>query len=661
MSLTKANSRMLDQGYVDITTFGAVGDGVTDCSAALQSAIDTGKPIYIPTGTFYIATGATGAGAIVAFGDGDNSILTSDGGPVLFSAAASNSSLRDFRIERKTNPTTVVRDWGSWTTSAVGTTGEGYMPGPNDNDGVWAGLTAAQQSEIGSYIHLVGASDASGTYGKNISVENISSKFGSIIIENCEYVTVRGCRLHGERASAGCIWIKNYQARDNGAGLAEGVVIDGNICEFSAYNGISVDATNGAIISNNITGYCSETGIKLWQDGPSPAASSRGNFRTVITGNTANYSFEDGYNISSRYPNADTDATYYQAVGNYAYGNNSAGFVVDGKFNLINNNHSQGNSLDGIVSNASYSLFSGNYQKDNNASNAVSGRNEFTNNGSYNTIANNYSYRSTTRNGVGFYMGNTETLNMIGNTSIGPSLGISYDSQEVLNSIGNYANGVAKASSTQEFRSDASTTDSVNIALTQASAAGNTVAITFKPRSTMTNECATVEALLASGVAGSETGELHLQTRITGTNSTKAKVDFNGNWVSGTNNTYALGNGSNRWTEVFATNGTINTSDREQKQDIRELTTAETAVAISLKPLLRAYRWQDAVETKGDNARIHFGIIAQDVAAAFTAEGLDASDYGIFCSDTWTDDDGNEQTSLGVRYTELLAFIIAAT
>jgi hypothetical protein len=71
---------------------------------------------------------------------------------------------------------------------------------------------------------------------------------------------------------------------------------------------------------------------------------------------------------------------------------------------------------------------------------------------------------------------------------------------------------------------------------------------------------------------------------------------------------------------------------------------------------------------------------------AFTAEGLDAGRYAMFISSTWweatetyTDDDGAEQTRtntyetqeeapegatertrLGVRYPELLAFIIAA-
>jgi hypothetical protein len=119
-----------------------------------------------------------------------------------------------------------------------------------------------------------------------------------------------------------------------------------------------------------------------------------------------------------------------------------------------------------------------------------------------------------------------------------------------------------------------------------------------------------------------------------------------------------LGTSSARFDDIYATNGTIQTSDRNEKQDIEAITDAETRVAVACKGLIRKFRWQDAVEEKGDDARLHFGVIAQDLQDAFTAEGLDAGDYGMFISSTWEDDDGVEQTRLGVRYNELLAFII---
>ena len=121
-----------------------------------------------------------------------------------------------------------------------------------------------------------------------------------------------------------------------------------------------------------------------------------------------------------------------------------------------------------------------------------------------------------------------------------------------------------------------------------------------------------------------------------------------------------LGSSSARFEDIFATNGTIQTSDRNEKQDIEDLSDAEKRVAVAAKGLMKKYRWKSAVAEKGDDARIHVGIMAQDLQEAFTAEGLDASRYAMWCSDTWTDVDVYEQTRLGVRYNELLAFVIAA-
>jgi len=174
-----------------------------------------------------------------------------------------------------------------------------------------------------------------------------------------------------------------------------------------------------------------------------------------------------------------------------------------------------------------------------------------------------------------------------------------------------------------------------------------------------------------------------------------------------------LGSSSARFDDIYATNNTIQTSDRNEKQDIEELTEAEQRVAVACKGLMRKFRWKSAVAEKGDDARIHFGIIAQDLVEAFEAEGLDAGRYAMFISTTWwetqtevpeveaveavyetqTDEDGNEtqvlveeaveakdaytrtdtfntqeeapegateRTRMGVRYSELLAFIISA-
>lgn len=118
----------------------------------------------------------------------------------------------------------------------------------------------------------------------------------------------------------------------------------------------------------------------------------------------------------------------------------------------------------------------------------------------------------------------------------------------------------------------------------------------------------------------------------------------------------SFGRAANRWNTIYAVTGTINTSDANAKQQIRSLTDAEKAVALKVKAGIKAFKFNDAVQKKGSGARIHFGIIAQDVQAAFKSEGLDANDYGLFCADKLPDG----TTRLGVRYEELLAFVIGA-
>lgn len=138
------------------------------------------------------------------------------------------------------------------------------------------------------------------------------------------------------------------------------------------------------------------------------------------------------------------------------------------------------------------------------------------------------------------------------------------------------------------------------------------------------------------------------------------------NTVSGTtrpnfDNANSLGNASFRWSVVYAGTGTINTSDKRAKQQIRPISNIEKRVAIRLKGLVRSFKFNDAVGIKGDKARIHVGVIAQDVKFAFETEGLDPMQYGIFCYDEWeSTKDQPAGNRYGIRYDQLLAFIIGA-
>ena len=211
------------------------------------------------------------------------------------------------------------------------------------------------------------------------------------------------------------------------------------------------------------------------------------------------------------------------------------------------------------------------------------------------------------------------------------------------------------------------------------------------------------------GSIGAQGNYLHIEGSVAGAYGLKfvgsSYIRPSKNAGALSDNELDLGASGARFDDIYATNGTIQTSDRNEKQDIEALSDAEQRVAVACKGLLRKFRWKDAVAEKGDDARIHFGIIAQDLQDAFTAEGLDAGRYAMFISTTWwetqtevpaveavaevLDEEGNvvteaveakeaytrtdtyetleeapegatERTRLGVRYPELLAFIIGA-
>lgn len=185
----------------------------------------------------------------------------------------------------------------------------------------------------------------------------------------------------------------------------------------------------------------------------------------------------------------------------------------------------------------------------------------------------------------------------------------------------------------------------------------------------------------------------HAAIRLAAGNQAVLPVTTSG---SLSDNTTDLGQSNARYDDVVATNGTIQTSDEREKQDIATLTDAEITAAKAISKLFKTFKWKDRVATKGDAARTHTGVIAQDVEQAMTDAGLNAGDYAFFISTTWWEtstevaaveaDEENgieaqaaytrtdtydtadeapegatERNRKGIRYPELLSFIGAAT
>lgn len=109
-------------------------------------------------------------------------------------------------------------------------------------------------------------------------------------------------------------------------------------------------------------------------------------------------------------------------------------------------------------------------------------------------------------------------------------------------------------------------------------------------------------------------------------------------------NTSALGSLAARFKELWAVDGSINTSDITDKRDIKTIDNGVEFV-LNLKPV--QFKWKDRV-------RNHYGFIAQDVKETMTYVGID--DAGVYIDPVAIGSEGFK----GLRYHELIAPMVQA-
>ncbi|MEZ4858622.1 MAG: tail fiber domain-containing protein [Flavobacteriaceae bacterium] len=122
-------------------------------------------------------------------------------------------------------------------------------------------------------------------------------------------------------------------------------------------------------------------------------------------------------------------------------------------------------------------------------------------------------------------------------------------------------------------------------------------------------------------------------------------------FVPSVNNGKTLGSSTRRWSAVFASNGTIQTSDAREKKDIEELTYGLDKI-MQLKP--KTYKWIDSTI---DNHTPHLGFMAQDLQEILPEVVVDKE---------WKSLDNKENKEwvaterLGVNYSEIIPVLVKA-
>lgn len=110
-----------------------------------------------------------------------------------------------------------------------------------------------------------------------------------------------------------------------------------------------------------------------------------------------------------------------------------------------------------------------------------------------------------------------------------------------------------------------------------------------------------------------------------------------GNWNPDIDNSIQLGQPSNRWSEVWAANGTVQTSDARLKQRITNLNYGLSQV-LQLRPV--TFQWK-----AGSDRRTHVGLIAQEVEPVMP-EMIERA--------------GDANAPLGMNYNNLIPVLIKA-
>ncbi|MFN7092530.1 MAG: tail fiber domain-containing protein, partial [Allorhizobium sp.] len=176
---------------------------------------------------------------------------------------------------------------------------------------------------------------------------------------------------------------------------------------------------------------------------------------------------------------------------------------------------------------------------------------------------------------------------------------------------------------------------------------GSIAIVTFDSGNTEVRGSLTVGATGGQAFINSQAGQ-PMNLRI-GTTS-RMQITADGHWHPGGDGTQNVGTGALRMGTIFAATGAINTSDEREKQKVAAIREAILSAWADVDWC--EFVFNGAVDVKGDGARVHFGLIAQQVQRAFQAHGLEGHDFALFCYDEW--EDQYEEELEEVRTTQLV-------
>lgn len=129
-----------------------------------------------------------------------------------------------------------------------------------------------------------------------------------------------------------------------------------------------------------------------------------------------------------------------------------------------------------------------------------------------------------------------------------------------------------------------------------------------------------------------------------------------------TDNLISNGTTNLRWSQVYAVNSVISTSNKKKKTNLRQISLAEIKAFYEIGKLDSVWQWLAKYSSEKGAARLHSGPTVQDAMRVMRKHGLDWTKYSAFCYDKWeADGDRPAGEEYAFRKEELLFWILRAT
>lgn len=300
MSLTKVTYSMIDGALVNVFDFGAVGNGVTDDTVAIQAAIDTGKSVVFPEGT-YPASNLTQSTAAQRFYGMGNVVIKKNANGVLFTASGRAIMFEGIKFDgnfnftgdcvKTTGDNCVFTNCSIWTKNGFALLSEGEgtrIIGTSDiyysDDAAGYAICLGNNTTVTNYHQVVGITTSTSVGGilcrKTGGSSLVASQVGTVDLSDGQ-LFISDCRIVGDYIAYGAFNKIINSTISGDVTLGDGITITAGISFGSgvtiqsgstftlnkmreSYVDIGDQGNGGLIIVDNLTNNAADIGNMIY-------------------------------------------------------------------------------------------------------------------------------------------------------------------------------------------------------------------------------------------------------------------------------------------------------------------------------------------------------------------------------------------------------------